>query len=136
MLVFRPHHFFCTLGFIGKGYSADFISNFWTIKNQLKKDELTKIKVVKKLDNICSFCPNALKKTCVKEEKIKKLDNAHKLELGLEIGDVLSWKEALTKMSKVSVKSLHEMCEDCSWRELGVCQSSLEKLKSLFYTQF
>ena len=136
MLKFRPHHFFCTLGFTGKGYSADFVTNFWAIKNKLKKDDLTKIKVVKVSDDICALCPNASKTSCVEEEKIKKIDNAHKIELGIKIGDILSWKEALFKMSKINTIKLHEMCEGCSWRELGVCQSSLKELKSLFYRHF
>ena len=34
MLEFRPHHFLCTLGFEGKGYSDEFVRNYYRYADQ------------------------------------------------------------------------------------------------------
>ena len=40
MLKFRPHHFLCTLGFQGKGYSPGFVANFQAIADRLRGPDL------------------------------------------------------------------------------------------------
>ena len=57
---FRPHHFMCTLGFRGKGYSLGFVRNYKKIVQQLNDDEETQIEVVPFMDSTCSACPNKI----------------------------------------------------------------------------
>ncbi len=78
IIKFRPHHFMCTLGFQGKGYSLDFVRNYRNIHKTLKEDENTLIEVVKymtleKFDQACTGCD--WKKYGVCAESLKMLLN-------------------------------------------------------------
>ncbi len=129
---FRPHHFMCTLGFRGKGYSADFVRNYKKIVQKLSDDEETQIEVVQFMDSICSACPNKVDEIiCKTQDKIRKLDVAHTAALLLKEGDVFTWKQAKERIKKhMSVEKFHIACQGCSWKEYGVCQQSLEDLIS------
>lgn len=133
MLRFRPHHFFCTLGFEGKGYSEGFVKNFEAIADQLRKqgrsgDEI-QIEVVAGSDSICAPCPNRAGEVCTTEEKISALDHAHSEILGIRPGDVLTWGEAKERLaSRMSVDAHHSACAACSWRSMGVCEAALRRL--------
>lgn len=130
MLEFRPHHFLCTLGFQGKGYSDAFVENFSRIVASL--DDETLIRVTPQTDSICGPCPNRVDTTCSSEAKIGKLDQAHADALELKAGDVLSWKQAKERVaSRLSLEKFHLACALCSWKELGVCEEALRKLKGL-----
>ena len=127
---FRPHHFMCTLGFRGKGYSLGFVRNYKKIAQQLNENEETQIEVVQFMDSICSACPNKIDEiVCKTQDKISKLDAAHSAALSLKVGDIFTWKQAKEHIKKnMSVEKLHTACHGCSWKEYGVCQQSLENL--------
>jgi hypothetical protein len=129
---FRPHHFMCTLGFRGKGYSLDFVRNYKKIVQQLNYDEEIQIEVVPFMDSICSACPNKIDEiVCKAQDKISKLDVAHASALSLKEGDVFTWKQAKEHIkTHMSVEKFHIACQGCSWKEYGVCQQSLEDLMS------
>ena len=133
MLKFRPHHFLCTLGFVGKGYSDEFVKNFQSIADDLRSDPLgdsSLIEVVEHTDSICAPCPNKLEKLCVTETKIQQLDSAHASVLGLAPGDQLTWKEAKERMAlKMTDTAFDAACAPCSWKSMGVCHSALKKLR-------
>ena len=125
---YRPHHFFCTLGFQGKGYSKDFIENFSTIKQNLRDD--TVLTVTFKTDNICSPCPHHRNQSCAKQSKIEKLDQAHSEALGLSVGDELTWREAKNRLSRLSLMDHHRICKGCEWLDYGLCAQALRDLKA------
>lgn len=129
---FRPHHFMCTLGFSGKGYSPDFVRNYRNISETLAQDEDSLIEVVEFMDDICAPCPNKLNDTiCKTQDKIRHLDDSYKESLHLVYGEVISWKEAKLRINEnISVKKFLQNCQLCSWQKYGVCQKSLEKLLS------
>lgn len=130
---FRPHHFLCTLGFEGKGYSDEFVRGFQLIADHLRKrgiegDE-TQIEVVESTDSICQPCPNRQGSLCATEEKIRALDEAHMKVLDIRDGDVLTWGEAKKKLAeKMTVEAHHKACAPCAWRSLGLCEAALRKL--------
>ena len=131
MLLFRPHHFLCTLGFQGMGYSPQFIANFRKIVAHLKSDEggSQVIEVIQHTDHICTPCPKRRGETCTSQTKIDILDKAHGLALGLKIGDRLKWSEAKKRVAhKISLRTFHEICAPCPWKSLGVCEKALKKL--------
>jgi len=131
MLAFRPHHFLCTLGFKGVGYSPPFVENYKSIVQQLHapKGEKTIIQVVQGADAICSPCPHRKGQLCHYQAKIQHLDQAHSQALGIKPGDQLTWEEAKQKIaSKVTVATFHQICAQCAWKALGVCESSLKEL--------
>ena len=130
ILEFRPHHFMCTLGFRGVGYSNHFVQNYKEIVKVLTKNEDTLIKVVKHTDNICSACPKKISKTfCTAQDKITGLDFAHNKVLRFTSGEITSWRQAKSRIKKyMSIDKFHESCQSCSWKKFGVCQESLEQL--------
>lgn len=127
---FRPHHFMCTLGFQGRGYSLGFIKNYKKIVSKLHENEDTLIEVTNNMDNICSACPNKINEIfCKLKIKIKKLDAAHSKFLKLTPGEIISWKQAKKRIKKhMSIEKFHLSCEGFSWKEYGVCQQALQLL--------
>ncbi len=130
MIEFRPHHFMCTLGFKGKGYSLSFVRNYKKIVEQLRADPHTKIQVTKHIDSICGACPRQTnEKLCEKQAFIEKLDNAHQEILGLEDKQVIDWTAAKALIKeKMTINAFHAACEGCQWKAYGVCESALKEL--------
>ena len=127
---FRPHHFLCTLGFEGKGYSEQFVSNYSTLVSTLQEDTL--IEVTRSADTICAPCPNRVGVGCTSAAKIEQLDSAHQKILGLSDGEKLSWSEAQARIREhMTLEKFHEACTPCSWKPLGVCERALKRLKGL-----
>jgi hypothetical protein len=128
---FRPHHFLCTLGFSGKGYSPSFIRNYNSIVKLLKNDPRTLIEVVQDGDDICTKCPNLIDdKKCVMQEKVNALDKAHLAVLDINYGEILSWQSALELLrEKMTIDKFNQACQKCEWKKLGICQEALENLQ-------
>lgn len=127
-ITFRPHHFLCALCFQGKGYSANFISNFkiiMAILNGVNGDNHPII-VTAITDAICTPCPNRLNTTCTSQTKIDKLDQAHASALRIQPNDQLTWGEAKTKIkTHIDINTFHRICKDCEWKQLGICESAI-----------
>lgn len=127
-ITFRPHHFLCALCFQGRGYSPAFVSNFqsiMTILNSTDGDQ-AEIRVVSQTDSICEPCPNRVEKTCLTEEKISQLDNAHAQALGVIADQIITWGAAKELIGeKISLDVFHEICKGCSWKEFGICEGVL-----------
>lgn len=130
VIKFRPHHFMCTLGFSGKGYSADFVRNYKKIAQTLEGNEDTLIQVATSMDDICSACPNKIDETiCKTQDKITKLDANHSETLKLVPGEIMSWKQAKMRIKKnMTIEKFLLDCQDCSWQKYGLCQAALEAL--------
>jgi soluble lytic murein transglycosylase-like protein len=131
---FRPHHFLCTVGFEGKGYSEEFVANYMKIARGLREtpagDE-TPISVVSGADSICAPCPNRRGDACETEEKISALDLAHARILGIKSGDRITWGEAKERIrNRMTLEKFRSACEPCSWLRSGMCERALRKLQS------
>ncbi len=131
MIQFRPHHFLCTLGFQGKGYSPAFVQNYQSIVQKLTEDPDTPIQVTRGLDNICRSCPKQVNaKTCHKQALIEKLDSAHQHILGLTEEQVISWKDAIVLIQKhMTLERFESACEGCEWKFTGMCESALKAIR-------
>jgi hypothetical protein len=132
MLEFRPHHFLCTLGFQGKGYSPQFVANYTEIARSLRVPggDAVRIRVTEVTDSICGACPSKRGDLCETQDKIDRLDRAHAGVLGIHGGDELSWGEAKLRIARdFSLEKFHSACESCSWKTMGVCESALIDLK-------
>ncbi len=120
----------CTLAFSGKGYSLGFIKNYEKIVQELNNNEDTLIEVVEYMDSVCSPCPNKIDDIiCKSQNKIVKLDNAHKEILALNTGESISWKKAKKRIKQnMSIEKFHSACNGCSWKQYGVCEQKLSNL--------
>ena len=130
---FRPHHFLCTLGFEGKGYSPEFVANYARIAASLNapggNEQL--IVVTDHADSICAPCPNRVNEGCTEIEKIRALDRAHSAMLGIKPGQVMTWGEAKKLIrERVTLDRFDDACAPCSWKALGVCENALGRLKA------
>lgn len=134
MLRFRPHHFLCSLGYQGKGYSTQFTANMdGIVFGQLRAsaDQDTLIEVVEVSDDICTPCPHRRGENCDKPDKIAELDRRHAERLGLQAGQVIGWQEARERIRKrVAPPDLDIICEGCEWLEAGMCKQAVAKLRS------
>ena len=130
---FRPHHFLCTIGFEGKGYSEEFVANYSEIARGLRETpsgDTSPIEIVAGTDSICAPCPNREGDLCATEAKIRELDTAHAEALGIRPGQTLTWGEAKDKIRKnMTPEKLRTICAPCSWLRSGMCERALEKLK-------
>ena len=130
MIIFRPHHFMCSLSFSGYGYSAEFVANYAKIVELLRQDENIAILVSYGGDSICSACYKMQEDgNCESQPKIEKLDRSYAEILDLKNGDIISWKDAKLRIkANVTLEKFHKACEDCEWKKLGICENSLEAL--------
>lgn len=131
-LRFRPHHFMCTLGFEGKGYSESFVENFERIAHELREtprgDDVL-IEVVSGTDSICAPCPNRRGTLCETETRIQSLDTAHASVIGLVPGEQIRWGDAKQRIkTKMTLEKFDSACAPCSWKNAGLCETALKKL--------
>lgn len=127
---FRPHHFLCTLGFQGKGYTPLYVEKYRQIVDTLYNDETLSIEVVGEGDSICQFCPHLSQKRCSQEPKVQRIDENHRHILGIKTGDVLTWAEAKQRLKeKMTLDVFHTACEGCEWKEKGMCETALKTLR-------
>lgn len=88
------------------------------------------IEVVEYMDSICSPCPNKVDDIiCKSQEKIVKLDQAHKEILSLKTGKTISWKQAKSRIKQnMTIEKFHQACAGCSWKQYGICEQKLSDL--------
>lgn len=125
----RPHHVLCTVGFQGRGYSAEFVQNYTALKATLTPD--TSVRVVMQTDNICDACPHQRGDLCTKEAKIQRLDMRHTKALGLEKDAVYTWGVLLNRARQhIQPDDLDTLCKGCAWLPLGICKEALITLRA------
>jgi len=120
----------CSLCFQGKGYSDEFVENFFKIVNQLREEngDDVEIEVVAETDDVCAPCPSRREKLCTKQVTIDQLDENHANVLRLKPGDVLTWGEAKQRIKEyMSLENFHQACAPCSWKSLGICEKILRE---------
>ncbi|MDW4548145.1 DUF1284 domain-containing protein [Defluviimonas sp. D31] len=131
---YRPHHFLCSLGFEGKGYSPDFTANMTAIvmgRLRAENGDAAEIEVTGATDDICGPCPKRRGRACTNEPKIKVLDRAHAAALRLEPRETLTWGEAKARIrDNVPPGSLKTLCQGCEWEPYGMCEAALRRLHS------
>lgn len=131
-LRYRPHHFLCSLGFEGKGYSDAFTTNMAAIvvgRLRAAEGDQTEIEVVRTTDDICAPCPKRRGTLCTSQDKIDRLDTAHASALELIDGERLTWGAAKSRIrERVKPGDLAQICAGCDWLPLGVCEAALTRL--------
>jgi uncharacterized protein len=129
---YRPHHFLCSLGFEGKGYSEAFTANMSAIvmgRLRASDGDATVIELTGGLDDICAPCPKNRGHACEVQAKIDRLDSAHAAALSLGDGDSLTWGQAKARiLTHVAPGSLKTLCAGCEWEPFGMCEAALARL--------
>ena len=128
----RAHNLLCIQGFVGKGYSPEFVANMTAVIEQLGAD--TDVTVLDEPDVLCSACPNLAESGCAlhgegSEAGIVQQDRDVMRRLGLTAGDTVSWSDILDRIrANVRPDDLDGICGACPWLPLGVCKTGLRNL--------
>jgi hypothetical protein len=131
-LRYRPHHFLCSLGFEGKGYSEGFTANMTAIvmgRLRAAGGDAVRIQVTGAADDICAPCPKRRGRLCTSQARIRMLDRAHAAALRLAPHEILTWGAAKARIrAHVPPGSLKVLCAGCEWEALGLCEAALKRL--------
>ncbi len=115
----RAHHLLCMKYFKGKGYSKEFVSNFYKVIKKLKDNSI--IKVINHPDVICGSCPHNANSKCTKkgpdfEKEVEKKDNIVIKHLELNPNQEIKAKDA-GKLVILKLSKIKEICIDCEWQK-------------------
>ncbi|MBP7796670.1 MAG: DUF1284 domain-containing protein [Elusimicrobiales bacterium] len=115
----RPHHLLCIEGFIGKGYSDDFVSNMKAVIEKLDKNP--QVLLADGSDEICRKCPKNINNMCSStggEDEVKKMDGAVLKAIGFKSVDYLDYSNLKKVVNEIFLKKsdLAEICGLCSWK--------------------
>ncbi len=130
----RAHNLLCIQGFVGKGYSPEFVSNMSEVIDGLRKRSA--VTVLAEPDAICDACPNLADSGCAlhgegSEQGIVHQDRDVMARLGIEEGAVLDWGEIVERIAeRIRPDHLDDICGECPWLPLGVCKDGLRALRS------
>jgi len=130
----RAHNLLCIQGFVGKGYSPEFVANMKAIVGGL--GGRTEVTVVDEPDSLCSACPNLRASGCAlhgegTEKGIVTQDRDVLERLGLEAGGTTTWGEILARIrTSVAPEDLDDICGTCPWLPLGHCKEGLARLRA------
>ena len=128
----RAHNLLCIQGFVGKGYSPEFVANMTRVIESL--DDATPVEVLASPDVLCEACPNLKPTGCAlhgegSEAGIVKQDRDVAARLGIAEGETVAWSEILARIrARIAPDDLDSICGSCPWLPLGVCKAGLAKL--------
>lgn len=122
MIKLRGHHILCIEGFIGHGYSTQFVENMKKIISELERNP--DILLLNSSDDICSCCPNLCEGRCMNEnggeDDVKKMDSQFYKKTGLCVGKVYKYSNIKNIIYNVfkNKSDLNGICNICSWNRI------------------
>lgn len=128
----RAHNLLCIQGFVGKGYSPEFVANMSRVVESLDDD--APVTIVDRPDALCDACPNLTGDGCAlhgpgTERGIVVQDRDVLRRLGLQADATVAWGEILRRIrTRVAPDDLDAICGTCPWLPLGHCKAGLRRL--------
>lgn len=129
----RGHNLLCIQGFVGKGYSPEFVDNMTRAVESL--DDAAEVVVIDEPDRLCSACPNLVESGCAlhgegSERGIVHQDRDVMARLGIAAGETLAWGEIVARIrTRIAPDDLDDICGACPWLPLGHCKAGLIRLR-------
>jgi len=129
----RAHNLLCIQGFVGLGYSPEFVAAMTDVVGALDDD--ARVEVLDSPDVLCEACPNLGAGGCGlhgagSEPGIVLQDRKVLERLGLVRGAVVTWRSVLDRIRRtVAPEDLDGLCGACPWLPLGVCRQGLAHLR-------
>ena len=130
----RGHNLLCIQGFVGKGYSPEFVANMTAVVESLGAGAA--VTVVAEPDALCAACPNLAESGCAlngagAERGIIRQDRDVMARLGIADGETVAWDEILARIrAAVAPDDLDDICGTCPWLPLGHCKEGLARLRA------
>ncbi len=125
----RGHNLLCIQGFVGKGYSPEFVANMTRVVESLGDD--VEVTVVDRPDVLCDACPNLVASGCAlhgegSERGIVSQDQDVMRRLGIDAGATHTWSDIMKRIRQsVRPDDLDSVCGSCPWLPLGHCKEAL-----------
>lgn len=137
-LTLRPHHVLCWLGYVGYGYSPEFIQEMGRIAALIRSGRVRTVILKSGFDNICRACPHH-RGECRPEhlgpkgEKARDLDKAVLRALKLKQGHPYPLPEIKERIAALTADQFNAVCVGCEWHSLGECLAGQQRLvKEIF----
>ena len=125
----RAHNLLCIQGYVGKGYSPEFVANMTRVVESLGDD--LEVTVVDRPDVLCDACPNLEASGCTlhgegSERGIIAQDRDVMHRLGIDAGAKHAWSDIMKRIrSNIRPDDLDSICGSCPWLPLGHCKEGL-----------
>ena len=114
-MILRAHHLLCIRNFKGKGYSPEFVDNFYRVIKRLPEEE---IRIVDSIDVICEKCPHNSKGICKKkkdsERKTRQMDDRLIKSANIDTGKEYSYSGLRELVKNIKAR---DFCSNCEWKE-------------------
>ena len=129
----RAHHLLCMQGFVGYGYSQEFIDNMKGFIENIKTEPRLEVEIIEGSDIICSCCPHNDRGMCQKEtdsdEKVKSIDRRVLEKGGLRKGAIIKAEDIFYVVNKKfkGVSDTEGICSNCGWQKKCIWFSSRGK---------
>jgi hypothetical protein len=116
MLNIRAHHLLCIPRYYSGGYNQVFAEQHKKVCMSIRKNPNQKIRILRKLDDLCARCPHNGGKVCAKKpdsnEHVMWLDSQVLRALNLKENSVHTAKDAFN-LSMSKIPSVKILCKDC-----------------------
>jgi uncharacterized protein len=136
-LTLRPHHILCRLGFVGYGYSPEFVEEMARIVKTLASGRVKTIILRNGFDNVCRACPHQ-EGECGPErlgsrgKAAADFDTRTLRALKLKLGHPYPLPEINYRIASLTPQQFAEICKGCEWQPLGACAKGHAALRKSF----
>jgi len=125
-LTLRPHHILCRLGFVGYGYSPEFVIEMERIVRTLASGRVKTIILRNGFDNVCRACPHQDDECSPahlgsRGNAAQEFDRRTLRALKLKLGHPYPLPEINARIAALTPEQFHEICKGCEWQLLGAC---------------
>jgi uncharacterized protein len=139
-LTLRPHHILCRLGFVGYGYSPEFIEEMARTAKALGSGRVKRVVFKPGFDPICSACPHKLGE-CRPEtighrgRAAAEFDLRALRTLKIKLGYAYTLPDIDLRIAELDEDAFSRICQGCEWQPLGACLKGYQTLKHKFFPQ-
>ena len=118
MVILRAHHLMCIQGYPTKGYTPEFVDNFWEVAKKVNNNPDQKILVTAGVDDTCTACPFNDNHYCIKKENdgMNRLDHHLLRILKIREGQVIKARDLNLKYKKDLEGKCSLICHWCEWK--------------------
>jgi uncharacterized protein len=139
-LILRPHHLLCRLGFIGYGYSPEYLAETSRIVRLFHSGRVKTVIVKPGLDHICRSCPHheyecSPDKIGIRGRSMAELDHRTLRTLKLKPGHPYPLPEIDERIARLTAVEFKAICQGCEWQSLGLCGQAHAGLKQRLHAE-
>ena len=117
MLKIRAHHLLCIPRYYSKGYNKEFAKRHKEVCMSIRENPSQKIKILRKLDNLCAKCPHKKGNACAKtpdgQNHVMWLDAQVLKRLGIKENSVHVARD-IFNLSMDKIPNVKGICGKCS----------------------